>query len=268
MINLQGLQRLQKQFTKKVVDHAPEILTAAGVVGVISTTVLAVRAGFEAHARLESIRERYADSFAVGEDLTKMDMLKLTWTCYIPVVTVGAMTIASIVVSSRVAQKRTAALATAYSLANTALSDQLNITESFKKKISETYGSEVVEKIENEVASEMTKSEEESKQILIVGNGEVMVYDSLTGRYFRSDIESIRKAVNDINETIFSSMYASLNDFFVELGLPRTGYGDEVGWNIDRKLAVTFDTKLAENGTPCIALNYATAPIRDYSKVF
>lgn len=265
MINL---PRLQRQIVRTISDNSPTILTGVSVLGVVGTAYLSVRAGFEAHARLESIREQYSDHFAIGGDLTKKEMFKLTWKCYIPVVTVGALTITSMVLSNRISNKRVAAMATAYSLANAAFKDQLNLSETFKKKIAETYGDDVVEKVENEAAAEVAKTQDDSKQIMIIGDGEVTIHDSMTGRYFKSDIESIREAVNDINQSIFTSMYASLNDFFVELGLPRTGYGDEVGWNIDHKLEVSFGPKLAPNGKPCVEIIYSTQPIRDYHKVF
>jgi hypothetical protein len=90
------------------------------------------------------------------------------------------------------------------------------------------------------------------------------------GRYFLSDMDTIKRAINDINYDISSGdMYASLNDFYSKIGLKPVDIGDDLGWNLDdRGLDVTFHSQIAENGTPCLVLIYNIAPKYGYNKFF
>ena len=103
-----------------------------------------------------------------------------------------------------------------------------------------------------------------SSEIIIANGGTVLCYDELSGRYFESDVETIRKAENDINAAILSYMYASLHDLYVALNLPPTPYSSEVGWTSTNLLEFKFSTCLSEDNRPCISLGYSTYPVRDY----
>ena len=62
--------------------HSPEILTGIGIAGMITTTIMAVRATPKA---LTIIGEREVDE---NRELTKVEVVKATWTCYLPSVIV------------------------------------------------------------------------------------------------------------------------------------------------------------------------------------
>ena len=56
-------------------------------------------------------------------------------------------------------------------------------------------------------------------------------------------------------------MYVSLNDLYDELDLDHTKVGDELGWKIDDGLIeLYFSSQLADDGTPCIVMDYVSAP--------
>ena len=62
--------------------------------------------------------------------------------------------------------------------------------------------------------------------------------------------------------------YISLNDFYYEIALPETKLGDELGWHIDNGLVdLRFSSQLAEDGTPCLVIDYQIAPKYDYIKI-
>lgn len=263
--------RFQKQVVRTLSSNSPVILAGASIIGVIGTSVVSVRAGMKAVRKIDNLKaEQFEKSRgevdAEGIKLPLKETFLHTWTCYIPVVTVGALTITSMILSSKISSKRAAAMATAYSLTNVALKDQISLTEALKNKMKERLGEEETEKVEKEVAEE--RASEHQGPIIVMGNGEVLMHDTLTGRYFMSSVVTIEKARNTVNGIILDEMYASLNDFFSEIGLPRTNYGDEVGWNLDRKLEISFGSKVSEDGRPCVTIIYATDPIREYHKVF
>jgi hypothetical protein len=60
-------------------------------------------------------------------------------------------------------------------------------------------------------------------------------------------------------------MYIGLNDFYDEIGLGPTRLGEDLGWNMDNgEIRVTFSTQLADDGTPCLVLNYEVVPKFSY----
>ena len=100
-------------------------------------------------------------------------------------------------------------------------------------------------------------------------NGDTLCYDSVSGRYFKSSIDQIKKAENSINRTVLTEMYVSLNEFYDELDLDHTKLGNDLGWNIDDGLIeIDFSSQIADNGKPCVVVNYSVAPRYGYSKLF
>ena len=76
-----------------------------------------------------------------------------------------------------------------------------------------------------------------------------------------------KKAVNEINRRLISEDYISLTEFYSELGLSPTKVSDEIGWNLDDGLIeVYFSSQLADDGRPCIVLDYENPPIHGFSK--
>ena len=100
----------------------------------------------------------------------------------------------------------------------------------------------------------------ESKNDIPISNDEdkkPLFYDSTSGRYFRSTINDIDKAVNELNKQMMNDMCIRLNDFYNEIGLDRIKIGEDLGWNIDKGLIeVHYDSTIADNDEPCIVLDY------------
>jgi hypothetical protein len=67
---------------------------------------------------------------------------------------------------------------------------------------------------------------------------------------------------------MLNDMYVSLNEFYDELDLEHTGVGDELGWNIDGgKIDIYFSSQIAEDGRPCIVIDFDTPPRYGYNKL-
>ena len=107
--------------------------------------------------------------------------------------------------------------------------------------------------------------------IFIMDKGNTLCYDVVSGRYFESSIDTIKRAVNNVNYNLTHGVmeYISLNEFYDEIGLPHTSIGDELGWNIgfDGQLDVELYTKFSDDERPCVALDYRVAPHYDYAKL-
>jgi hypothetical protein len=93
-----------------------------------------------------------------------------------------------------------------------------------------------------------------------------LCFDTLTGRYFTSTVEQIRRAENRVNYELMHYMYASLTMFYEEIGLPPTDYTDSVGWNADNLLEVNLSTVMSQDQKPCIAISFVRNPIPNYEK--
>ena len=122
--------------------------------------------------------------------------------------------------------------------------------------------------IRDKVAEERIKNEPVNKSTIIVsGKGNTCCFDTITKRRFLSDIEAIKKIVNELNRRMINGDdYISLNEFYYELGMDGVSIGDELGWNVSRGLIeVDFSAQIDTDGTPCIVLNYTVAPKRGFN---
>lgn len=256
-------------------SNSPTILSAVAIVGVVATAVLAVRATPTAlikHAEAEAEKNTWTLAQAAdrGESvkvddyipLTPVEIVKATWKSYIPAVVAGSATIACIVGSNQIGLRRNAALLGAYTLVDGAF-------RQYKDEVLAQIGAVKEGKVTDEISrKELERNPAPSSEVIIIGGGDQLCYESLTGRYFKSDIEKIRRAENDFNRGIVrNTMYASLNEWFELLDLDHAIVGDELGFNIDIPVELVFKSHLAEDGRTCLYLHYAYFPIKDYGKL-
>lgn len=259
-----ALRDILKTVEKFTVDNSPLILTAIGVTGVVGTSVLTGKAAFRAHDILEE--ERYARSVNrdIGDppvdSLPLKDQASLTWKLYIPAVSTGAVTIAAIITANQIGTRRAAAMAAAYSLSEKAFSE-------YKEKVVEKIGEKKEMAVRDEIQQDRVNANPPGNEVVIMV-GKQLCYDSYSGRYFESDMETVKKAMNDLNHQILSDNYASLTDFYNNLGLERTSISDDIGWNADKLLDINFTTTLAPDGRPAIALEYRVEPIHNYFRLY
>ncbi len=252
---------MKKEITKSLLSlktaikkHSPEILTGIGIAGMITTTVMAVRATPKALILIEERKEEIG-----AEKLEPMDMVKTTWACYIPAAITGTLSVACLIGASSVNARRNAALATAYTLSESALKD-------YQGKVIEMFGGKKNEAVKDAVAKDkVEKNPVVTREVIITEKGNTLCYDAISGRYFKSDIEKIKKAECELNRQMLDDMYVSLNDFYYEIGLDNVKLGDELGWNVDSGyIDLSFSSQLASDGTPCLVIDYSVAPRYDY----
>lgn len=253
-------------------DHSPAILTGIGVTGTVATAYLTGRASFKAARIIEQVEWKTARETdkELGEteleestfpDLSKTQKVKLVWKLYIPPVGMCATTIASIILANKISSKRIAALGVAAGISERALTE-------YKEKVMQKLGERQERNVRDEIAQDrVTNNEPRTREVVITGGGEVLCYDMLTGRYFQSSAEAIKKAENELNFTLIHHMYASLTEFFDKVGLPATTYSDSVGWNGDNPVNVMISTTMSPDGRPCLAIDFEKMPTSEYYKI-
>lgn len=237
--------------------HSPEILFGLGITGMAVSTVLAVKATPKALRLIEEFKKAEQK-----DELTPVETVKATWKCYIPAALTGISSASCLICANSIHLKRSAALAAAYKISETALTE-------YREKVIETVGEKKEEIIrENITKKRLEENPVSNNEVIVTKKGKTLFYDHLSGRYFESDIDLIKKAVNELNRKMLSWNYASLNDFYDEIGLPHIDLGELVGWNIDKMLDVDFGPGMTEDQTPCLVLDYPVAPHHGYSKNF
>lgn len=269
-----NFSRIVRSVKVGLYKHSPEILTGIGIAGMVTATVLAVRATPKALILIEEEKRRVNEKLLAEakknkqencdriDKLKPVELIKTTWLCYIPAAVTGAISVACLVGASSVNLKRNAALATAYSLSKSTLKE-------YQEKVIETIGEKKEEKIRDSIAKDRLQRDPViNKEVIITGKGETLCYDSITSRYFKCDIEKIRKVENELNKRLISEMYVSLNEFYYEVGLRATNLGDDLGWNVnDGLIGFEFSSQLAEDETPCLVIGYQVAPRYDFRKL-
>ena len=252
--NLATLVTSTRQFVSK---RSPEILTGIGIAGMISTTVLAVKATPKAMNLIEmKKKEEWADK------LSPVEIVKVAWKPYIPAIVTCVASTTCLIGASSVNAKRNAALATAYKLSETALSE-------YREKVIETIGEKKERAVRDKVAEERVKKNPVSKnEVIVTGNGKTLCFDPISGRYFMSSIETIKRAENTLNKQMLHDItgYVSFHDFYDEIGLDHTSIGDDLGWNTNQLIDIEFSSQLNDNGEPSVVLDYLVAPKYDFYK--
>ena len=251
----EGLKRTIKSAGRVLTKYSPGILTGIGIAGMIGATFMAVKATPKALYLIETKKEE-----AEVEELTPVETIKTCWKCYIPATLTTVVSAACLIGASTVSVKRNAALATAYSISEAALRE-------YQEKVVEVVGEKKEKAVRDAVAKDQIERDPVTKSevVIIDSNSNTLCYEPLSGRYFKSTIDKIKKAEIKLDRQMIQEMYVSLNDFYWEIGLDETDLGDKMGWNLSKGyMDLSFSSQLADDGTPCAVIVYGIPPAYDY----
>lgn len=252
---------IYNQVKNKAGEHSPEILLGLGITGMLSSTILAVKATPKVYKMIE--KEKEVRRLECEPELTKVDILKIAWKPYLPAAVSFGVSTACLIGANSVNAKRNAMLATAYKISERALVE-------YKDKVIEVVGEEKEKEIRDKVAKDkVAKDVVSSKEVIITTKGDTLCYDSISGRYFKSDVDKIKKVENVINHSLICNDYCSLNEFYDEIGLDATEMGSAIGWSINSGLIeIYFTSQITDDGQPCIVVNFDIPPTYNFDKMF
>ena len=256
-MNKSGLKRTIKSAERVLTKYSPGILTGIGIAGMIGATFMAVKATPKALYLIETKKEE-----AEVEELASVETIKTCWKCYIPAALTTVVSAACLIGASTVSAKRNAALATAYSISEAALRE-------YQEKVVEVVGEKKEKAVRDAVAKDQIDRDPVTKSevVIIDSNSNTLCYEPLSGRYFKSTIDKIKKAEIKLDRQMIQEMYVSLNDFYWEIGLDETDLGDKMGWNLSKGyMDLSFSSQLADDGTPCAVIVYGIPPVYDYQR--
>lgn len=272
--SVKGLINIAKTFG---VQHGPEILIALGITGMGTATVLAVKATPKALEQIDDEIDRQNDEriayvdeheeeiYHPVEVLSKKEVIKVCWKGYLPAIITGVTSIFCIVGGTSINLRRNAALATAYKISEASVKELME----YKDKVVETIGEDKNKEIEDKIDQEhLDRASINMDSSTITGKGPILYFDKMGGQWFKSDKESIREAINNLNRNMNSDMYVSLNDFYDELDMPHTIAGDSLGWNSDQGLIeFKFNPMITKSGVPAVVFSTRLDPRADYTKL-
>lgn len=229
-----------KMFAKK---NGPTILTCIGSVGVVVTSVMAIKATPKAIVLLEDARAEK------GDDLTKFEKVMVAGPAYIPTIIVGTSTIACVFGANILNQRQQAALMSAYALLDSTYKE-------YQSKVVDLYSEEADSRVKKEIAKDKYLGDDK-----LVDNS-ALFYDEFSGRYFESTNAKVLKAEYETNKKISDHGGACLNDFYRALGLEPTKYGDCLGWFVnDLSLDFRHEKFILDDGLEGCIITFVQEPI-------
>lgn len=236
---MKGLVRSSQLFVKR---NASTILTVVGGVGVVTTTVLGIKATPKALVLIDSAKKKK------GEKLTKLEKIKVAAPVYIPTVLTGVATLTCIFGANILNKRYQASLISAYSLLD-------NSYKEYKDKVEELYGEGSNEQIKEEIA-------QDKYETIDIPNDQVLFYEEFSGQFFTSTLIKVSQAEYNLNRNIHMRGWAELNEFYEDLDIDNFEGGDALGWSEGVNLArywqawidFSHKQKVMEDGTEYIAI--------------
>lgn len=245
----------------KLKKHSPEILLAAGVVGVVTSGVMACKATLkveeivdDAKHKIDTIHEVSADPTMAekySEEDSKKDLaIVYTQTAvkfiklYGPSVALAGVSIGCMIGSNRILNKRNVALAAAYATVDKGFKE-------YRGRVIERFGKELDKELKYGIKAkeiEEVSVDEKGKEVSTKSTVEVMdpnsyspysiiFDDGNTGwdpdpeltKYF------LIQQQNWANDRLKNKGHLFLNEVYDMLGAKRTKAGAQVGWVYDEK---------------------------------
>lgn len=244
-----------------VQKHSPGILLTVGVIGGVTSAVLACRATVKALPVIDKTKNDLAtlkDAIENPENLPEnvtvedckndvrivvahaaLDFAKL----YGPAILLGALSITSILASNNILHKRNIAIAAAYA----------TVDKSFKEyrgRVVERFGKELDRELKYNIRTEEVEKkvvDEDGNETTVketVTTAEVPAYDDYSRVYddgclgWTKDPESNKRFLlmqqAFANRKLQENGYLFLNDVYDMLGMPKSKIGHNVGWVYDK----------------------------------
>lgn len=243
-------------------ENSPAILTGLNVLGIVATAVCAYRSGIIASDILEERREKIDRIDPEKEDIRQarkeinIETTKKMIPVMAPTVIMGCATGACAIGANTISSKRIAMLSAAYSLSETAVKE-------LNDKMSDMLGAKKARSIKDSILQDKIDKNPPSKDgspIIMTGDGNVLCYDSYSGRYFHSNAQKIQQAANTLMHDLQTENYVCLNDFYDLINIPKIPMGDALGWNVDHvkrgEDLISISPLLSEDQNPCICVDY------------
>lgn len=241
--------------------HSPEILIVTGIVGVVTSAVMACKATTKINDILEDTKTQVEKVHTVLEDESipeetyseedsKKDLaiiyakaglsfVKL----YGPSILLGAVSIASIITSNNILRKRNIALAAAYTVVDTGFKE-------YRGRVIERFGEELDKELKYNIKAENVKEtfiDEDGSEKIVDKTVEMTDPHACYSNYARFYDDGCKGWTKDpelnlvflkqmqqyANDRLRARGHLFLNEVYDMLGIPHSSAGQIVGWIYD-----------------------------------
>lgn len=228
------------------------ILTIASVVGLVGTTVLAVRSGMKSQKLLEDHPD--AKSFK--------DKAKITWKAYVATIISMVATGTCIVASHSLSAKQITALS------GIAASGAATFSK-YRSKVREVVGPDMEKQIYDTVVADPRLTVYPEVLDLEGIPNDTLFLDELTGRYFYSSVPAVLHALYALNRKLAADGAATIEEWCDFVGIPYDPSREDAAWYIELMLewgcypwldAVIWDQEKPD-GTKYKMITFTDAPL-------
>ena len=232
--------------------HSPTILTILGSTGVILTTVMAIKDTPKALKAIEEAKNTKND------ELTKIEIIQVSWKVYLPTIITGASTICCIIGANYLNIKKQRNLISAYMLLDNAFKE-------YRRKVSEKYGDDV----DNEFSKDLVKNQlKDSNDIY----EDTLFFEFNSMRFFEASIYKVLEAECKAKMQFEKYGHLSLNDYYAYLEISPSPYGDAMGWSkfqmqteeYTDELEFNYERVVMTNGIVCYNIWTNVNPTMDH----
>ena len=259
------VEKASRTFCKaglKLKKHSPEILVVGGVVGLVTSGVMACKATTKLSAILDDSKEQIelfdkvaANPEMVKEEYTVEDAEKdkkivrvqtavKVAKLYAPSIAVGVVSIGAIFASNNIMRKRNVALGAAYATVDRAFKDYRNrVVDRFGEELDKELRynlktKEVKETVEDENGKKKTVKRNIKYMDSPMPSEFAVIYDDGCAGWTKDPEDNkffLIQQQRYANERLKRRGYLSLNEVYELLGFPSTKAGQVVGWLYDCK---------------------------------
>lgn len=263
---ISNLTRMLNRTGLKIKKHSPEILLAAGTVGVVVSGVMACKATLKVNEILDESKQEIDTIHSVAADpnmaekytaedskkdlaivytQTAVKMIKL----YGPSVGLGVVSLGCMIGSNRILSKRNVALAAAYTAVDKSFKEyRSRVVERFGKQLDKELRYNIKAKEIEEVSKDENGHEVVKKKVVDVIDDDPNTYSPYSivfddgNEGWDPDPERTKffliQQQNWANERLKAKGHLFLNEVYDMLGARRTKAGAQVGWVYDENNVV------------------------------
>lgn len=236
------MKELMDSVRKFTDENAPTILAVVAGVGVVGTAIVAVGDTLKAQKVINAKQPQ-----------TKKEIIKETWTCYVPTACVAGTTIFAIGMGTHISNQRILALTSALALNSNAFKE-------YKKKAEEIFGAKETQKVQDAVAQDKVLAKR-PRDIGTPPFGTIRCMDSVTGQEFYSNMSDLARAEAEINRQLYTDQWYSFSDLLWSYGGASSVIAQHIGWNVDDgPIQFNYTSCLNSNNVPVLVVNYSTLP--------
>jgi hypothetical protein len=258
-----NMSRAIHKFGFKFKKHSPEILVVAGVIGVVTSGVMACKATLKVNEVLDETKDNIEKIHTAnikgeteaGQSYSEEDAKKDLTIVYVqtgvklvkmyaPAVIVGALSITGIVASNRILRKRNVALAAAYATVDRGFKE-------YRGRVVERFGKELDRELKYNIKAkeiEVVEKDEEGNEKVVKKTVDTATVSERTSysRIFDETCPNweknaeynnmfLRQTQNYANQKLREQGFLFLNDVYEMLGFQKTQVGQILGWYYDEK---------------------------------